>query len=88
VTSSEKTVTLKLKVFDELSAIGQVEYAVDSNAKWKATIPEDLVYDTTQEQFTIVIEDLKEGEHIVTVKLSDDVCNTTYKTFEVDIAGK
>ena len=81
-----EAVTLKLKVFDELSAIGQVHYTVDSNAEWISTIPDDLVYDTTEEDFTIVIEDLEAGEHIITVKVSDDLGNTTYKTFEVEIA--
>jgi len=83
--SGGKAVTLKLKVFDELSAIGQVHYTVDSNAEWIGTIPDDLIYDTTEEDFTIVIEDLETGEHIITVKVSDDVGNTTYKTFEVNV---
>jgi hypothetical protein len=85
--SIEKTdgaVTLRLLVSDELSAIGQVHYTVDSNAQWKATVPDDLVYDTTEEEFTIVIEDLAPGEHIITVKVSDDIGNTTYKTFEIN----
>ena len=82
-----KTITLRLEVFDELSAIGQVHYTVDSNAEWIGAMPDDLVYDTTSEYFTIVIEDLQAGEHIIAVKVSDDVGNTTYRTFEVNIAG-
>jgi len=82
-----KTITLKLEVLDELSAIGQVLYTVDSNAEWIGAMPNDLVYDTTDEYFTIVIEDLQAGEHIIAVKVSDDVGNTTYRTFEVNIAG-
>ncbi len=82
-----KTITLRLEVFDELSAIGQVHYTVDSNAEWIGAMPDDLVYDTTNEYFTIVVEDLQAGEHIIAVKVSDDVGNTTYRTFEVNIAG-
>jgi hypothetical protein len=82
-----KTITLRLEVLDELSAIGQVRYTVDSNAEWIGAMPDDLVYDTTDEYFTIVIEDLQAGEHIIAVKVSDDVGNTTYRTFEVKIAG-
>ena len=84
--SGEKTTTLKLQVSDELSAIGEVHYTVDSNAEWIGAIPDDLVYDTTEEDFTIVIEDLKAAVHIITVRVRDDVGNTTYKTFEVEIA--
>ncbi|MHC4397967.1 MAG: flagellar hook assembly protein FlgD, partial [Planctomycetota bacterium] len=79
--------TLKLQVIDKLSAIGQLQYTVDSNSDWISTIPDDSVYDTTTEDFTIVTEKLEAGEHIITIKASDDVGNTTYKTFEVEIAA-
>ena len=35
----------------------------------------------------ITIEQLDAGEHIIAVRVSDDVGNTTYKTFEVTVAG-
>jgi len=78
------TVTLKLQVTDRLSVIGELQYTVDSNAEWMGAIPDDLVYDTTDESFTIVMEDLQAGEHILTIRIKDDVENTTYKTFEVN----
>jgi len=80
-----QTITLKLQVTDEFSAIGRLDYTIDSNAKWIGAIPNDLVYDTLQEDFTIVVEELKAGEHIIAIRVSDDVGNTTYKTFEVNI---
>lgn len=76
-----------VKASDELSAIGKLEYTIDSNAKWVSTVPDDLVYDTTEEHFTIKIdteEKLPKGEHILTIKVTDAVGNMTYKTFEVD----
>lgn len=85
--SSEKglrNVTLKLQVKDEFSAIGKLDYTIDSNEQWTGTIPDDLVYDTTEENFTIVLEKLEAGEHIIAVRVSDDIGNTTYKTFEVN----
>jgi outer membrane protein assembly factor BamB len=83
----KRTVTLKLQVSDEFSAVGKVHYTVDSNAEWIGTLPADLVYDTTDEDFTIVIEELEPGEHIIAVRVSDDVGNTTYKTFDVNVTG-
>jgi hypothetical protein len=80
-----KKITLKLQVSDEFSVIGKLDYTVDSNADWIGAIPDDLVYDTTQENLTIVIEKLEPGEHIITIRVSDDIGNTTYKTFEVNI---
>jgi hypothetical protein len=82
-----KGVTLKLKVSDQLSTIGKVDYTVDSNAEWKGAVPDDLVCDTTEEDFTITIEQIESGEHTISVRASDSVGNTTYKTFEVDVAG-
>jgi len=83
IEESNKVVTLKLQMSDELSAIGEVHYTVDSNTEWIGAVPDDLVYDTTSEDITIVIEDLGAGEHIIAVKVADAVGNTTYKTFEV-----
>jgi len=78
---------IELKVSDELSVIGQLEYTIDSNTDWIGTVPNDLVYDTTDENFTIEIDakkKLPKGEHIITIKVSDAVGNTTYKTLEVN----
>jgi len=88
VERSGKGATLKLQITDELSAIGKLEYTVDSNAKWKTALPDDLVFDTIEESFTLLTEDLEPGEHILTVKISDDVGNTTYKTFELSVLGQ
>jgi hypothetical protein len=81
------TVTLKLRISDELSAIGEAHYTVDSNAEWVGAMPDDLVYDTTGESFTVVIEDMGAGEHVVAVRVADAVGNATYKTFEVVTAS-
>jgi hypothetical protein len=50
-------------------------------------VPDDLVYDTTSENFTIRIdaEELPKGDHVITVKVSDANDNTTYKTLEVNV---
>ena len=77
--------TMNLEIKDEFTAIGKVSYTVDSNADWIAALPDDMVYDTTDEFFTIVIEDLEAGEHVVALKIVDDIENTMYKTFLVDV---
>jgi len=77
---------LGIEVADELSAIDKLEYTIDSNARWVGTVPDDLVYDTMDENFTIRIdaeEDLPKGDHVITIRVSDAVDNTTYKTLEV-----
>ena len=79
---------LGIEVVDELSAIGKLEYTIDSNADWIGTVPDDLVYDTTDENFTIRIDaekELPKGDHVLTVRVSDAVGNTTYKSLEVNV---
>jgi hypothetical protein len=85
IDKTDKAVTLKLPVHDELSVIGELQYTIDSNAEWKGAVPDDLVCDTTDESYTIVIEGLKAGKHILTIRVKDDVDNTTYKTLEVNV---
>ena len=80
-----KAATLKLQVTDELSVIAKLEYTVDSNAEWKSTLPDDFIFDTTEESFTILTDDLEPGEHVIAVKISDHVDNVTYKTYEVSV---
>jgi len=76
---------LTLTIQDSFTAIGNLSYTVDSNEDWISTLPDDFVYDTTTEDFTIQIEDLEKGEHVIAIKISDDVKNVAYKTFEVKI---
>ena len=83
----QKTATLTLLVIDELSAIGKVDYTIDSDSEWKGAMPDDLVFDTTQENLTIMIDDIEPGEHIITIRVRDQVGNVTYKTFEIAISG-
>ena len=74
------------EVADLLSAIGKVEYTIDSNTDWIGAVPNDLVYDTTDESFTIKVDSkeyLPPGDHVLTIKASDAAGNITYKTFDV-----
>jgi hypothetical protein len=77
-------VTIILTVTDELSVIGKVDYTVNSNDKWIGVIPDDQVFDTMSEEFSIVIEDLQAGENVIAVRAADDVGNTSYRTFQID----
>ena len=83
-----RTATLKLQITDELSAIGSLDYTIDSHDEWKGALPDDFVFDTTDESFTITTDELEPGEHVIALRIKDDVGNTTYKTFEVSVVGK
>ena len=85
VTTSGKAGTVTLCITDELSAIAELSYTLDSNDEWKQALPEDSVYDTTSENFTIVVKKLDAGEHVIALKIADAVGNTVYKTFDIII---
>ena len=82
---SDSTVVIELRVVDQFSVIKKVDYTIDSDDNWIGSIPTDKVYDTLSEDFNIVINDLEEGEHIVSVRVSDGVDNVTYKSYKVNI---
>jgi outer membrane protein assembly factor BamB len=83
-----RATTLKLDITDELSVISKLEYTIDSNTEWKGALPDDLVCDTTEESFAITTEDLEPGEHVIALRITDDVGNATFKTFELNLQGK
>jgi hypothetical protein len=75
----------EFEAVDKLSAIGELEYTIDSNENWLGTVPDDFVFDTTNENFTIrkdLGENLLQGDHVLAIKISDSVGNTTYRTVD------
>jgi hypothetical protein len=83
-----KSIRLNLIVTDEFSVIGKVEYTIDSDANWLGVLPDDLVYDTTTEDFTIIADDLTPGQHVIALRLADDEGNTAYKSYDFTIDKK
>lgn len=79
---------IELTVIDRFSAIEQLAYTIDSNKDFKAAIPDDLVYDTTEENFTLALDKLTDGEHVVSIRAKDSVGNTAYKTVELNVITK
>ena len=62
--------------------IGKVDYSLDSNSEWIGVIADDMVSDSLEENFTVMAEDVKAGEHVLTIRVADDIGNVTYKSFE------
>jgi streptogramin lyase len=79
---------IKLAVIDQFSAVEELAYTTDSNTDWNTAIPDDLVYDTTEENFTLALDKLTEGEHVVSLRAKDSVGNTAYKTVELNVMTK
>jgi hypothetical protein len=79
------TARLDLTVKDEWSVVGKVQYTVDSDTSWKSVLPDDSIYDTMEEKVTIMIPELSRGEHVVAVRVADDLDNAAYKSYVVEI---
>jgi hypothetical protein len=81
----DTTARLDLTVKDEWSVIGKVQYTVDSDTSWKSVLPDDSIYDTMEEKVTIMIPELSRGEHVIAVRVTDDLDNAAYKSYVVEI---
>jgi len=79
---------LGLRIGDVFSAIGKLDYTLDADPDWQSSVPEDLVYDTTDEDFEIHLEGLSPGDHIVTVRIADALDNVTFRSFDIQIPDK
>ena len=82
---TDHSAVLTLTVTDEFSIISAFSYTVDSNDDWISVLPDDNVFDTITENFTIKLQDLKPGQHVLAIQTSDAEGNIRYKTFEIDI---
>jgi len=80
-----KNIKVKITVNDELSAIGKVDYTVDSDTNWISIVPDDAIYDTTSEDFTVSLENLSAGQHVLALRFADSVNNTSHKSYEITV---
>ena len=72
-----RDIIANLLIEDGFSVLGSVRYTVDSNEKWITALPDDLVYDTLSETFSIRIENLSSGDHVIAFSVADDLrCST------------
>jgi hypothetical protein len=72
-------------ITDSLSSINAIYYNVDSNDLWHAVTPDDLIYDSTRETFSIKITDLATGQHAVTIRTTDSRGNTLYRAVFLEV---
>ena len=78
-------VVLSAKVSDKLSPISSVAYSIDGSDQYQASLPEDLIYDSTSEAWGVTISDLSKGGHVIAVRAIDAKGNTAYRQLIVDV---
>jgi len=87
--SSKKTGKGKVRVdavlTDKHSPILGTHYAVDSQEEWVAVLAEDDLFDSQRETISFEVDDLKPGEHIITIRARDDQENRGFGTVVVKV---
>ncbi|MBI1335487.1 MAG: hypothetical protein GC164_00830 [Phycisphaera sp.] len=76
--------TLRGRTTDALSPISRIQYMVDGKDPWKAVLPDDLIFDSTSEAFSVTLPDLSRGRHVVTLRAFDAQQNTVYRSIEIE----
>ena len=66
------------------STIYQAEYAVNAG-DWHIIFPEDGIADSASEHFTLILDNLKRGNHTITVRVIDSIGNITTTKKSVSI---
>lgn len=77
-------ITIAAQAQDTFSAIRAVSYTVDSPDDWQTVLPDDLIFDSTAEAFSITITGLAPGPHVVTIRVTDRRGNARYEALLID----
>ncbi|MEM9882561.1 MAG: hypothetical protein AAF800_06570 [Planctomycetota bacterium] len=77
---------LRGEAADAFSTIRSVAYALDNADEYVPVLPDDLIYDSTREAWSVTLSDLAPGGHVVTVRVLDDRGNAAFasRLFEVE----
>jgi len=79
-----RSISLPFVTKTQGSTIYQAEYAVNAG-DWHIIFPEDGIADSVSEHFTLILDDLKKGEHTIAVRVVDSVGNITTTKKSVSI---
>jgi len=80
-----RTLRIVGSVSDALSPIGSVSYSLDSAETWQPILPDDLIYDSTRETFTVNIPQLSQGSHVVAIRAYDNHGNSRHDALLLEI---
>ncbi|MFA6135494.1 MAG: hypothetical protein WC869_15890 [Phycisphaerae bacterium] len=68
---------------DASSRLTSIAYALDSQNEWVAVLPDGGICDSSSENFSFQLKDLKAGAHRIAIKVTDLYGNTGYATVSV-----
>ncbi len=77
--------TLTAGVFDALSPISEVRYALNSTKDWQPVLPDDKIFDSTSERITIKLSGLRAGQQVLTLRAIDGMGQVRFHAVMLDI---
>lgn len=84
-TVQDGKVTIAGTIADDLSPIASVDYAVNDDKTFRTTLPDDLIFDSTSEPWSVTLSDLTQGPHVITLRITDRQGQTRYQHVPVTI---
>ncbi len=81
-----RTAQITATAADAYSPIQSVAYALDDAEQYTPVLPDDLIYDSTSEAWSVTLRNLSPGGHTLTVRTLDARGNATYTStlFQVE----
>ena len=70
------TYKITCEVTDMGTPIQKAVYKIDSDENWKAIFPDDGIFDSKNEQLSLETDELPEGAHSITIRVTDRAQNT------------
>lgn len=84
-TPGKRQIVITGRALDQLSVVTGLQYVVDAAEQWQYILPDDLIYDSTDESFTVKILDLAPGQHVITLRADDARGNAVHEALIVEI---
>lgn len=76
-------VSVSLRVADRGGIVTHLEYAVDGEEHWQTVLPSDMLNDSPDEQYTIVLPDPGAATRLVSLRSHDENGNTAYESVTI-----
>lgn len=89
VTRENGKTSIALRVADRAGAIASLEYAIDGDDHWQTVLPSDMLNDSPDEQYVIVLPDAGEkgtasgATRVVSLRAKDENGNTAHESVTV-----
>lgn len=82
---ADDRVTITGVAVDRHSRIASIGHALNHAENYEPILPEDMIFDSTREPWSVTLSGLDSGQHVVTLRVRDQRGNTSYESLVVEI---